>query len=723
MDVERLKNPQAIFGQDYFNEQLKKIRDIRSSERRFYQQITDIYAECSIDYDYNSDITKDFFTKVQNKLRWAITKQTAAEIIVSRVNHEKEKMGLINWKNWYRYLMIKNALLIFFLFFLQVIAFAQNHNKYSTKAINELQKNINEVLEKEHQSSLMVAIVTKDSIILSKGYGLKNILSKEKATSQTLFPMASITKTFTAIAIMKLVRQGKLSLDDNLSQIAPEISFQNKWKKTNPVKIIHLLEHTSGFDDLRFNTFWNNDMSISELQAIEKCKNSMYCRWRPGEREAYSNIGYNILGYLVEKLSGLKYDEYMKKEILIPIGMTNSNFIVPVKHSNLYADPYEWNGNKYIPLQHLQFYGKGAGALYSSADDMANFVQFLLNNGNNVNLPELHSVVEKMEIPESSTAAQLGLKTGYGKGITLDYLNNKYPFYVHGGTSIGFFSRYAYNRDLNVGFVVCGSNPNPVSDLLMQFLTGSLQNPKPISTIKVDTKILKSFEGYYQLKSPRFEMLNKYLEELFHGYHIEVRGDSLFSYGFKRPDQPLVPVTTNIFKRQNQNAPSFLFTKNNDNIPVLYEWGAYYEKTSYSKILVIRILVLGALVCGILLFLSSIFWLFLALFKKLPWKEFFKRSISSFGVLSFILAFGSLAYMATNVSLMGTVNFFTLTFFFGTVLFAILGIIGSLFTIIRFKNIKNIWTRWYLIITTTWLTALVVFYFHYGWVGLKMWSY
>ena len=99
MDVERLKNPQPIFGQDYFKEQLEKIRDIRSSERRFYQQITDIYAECSIDYDYKSEITKEFFATVQNKLHWAITKQTAAEIIVSRANHEKEKMGLTSWKN------------------------------------------------------------------------------------------------------------------------------------------------------------------------------------------------------------------------------------------------------------------------------------------------------------------------------------------------------------------------------------------------------------------------------------------------------------------------------------------------------------------------------------------------------------------------------------------------------------------------------------------------
>ncbi|NKQ38399.1 MAG: virulence RhuM family protein [Methanosarcinales archaeon] len=99
MNVERLKDPTPIFGKDYFREQLEIIRDIRSSERRMYQQITDIYAECSIDYDRDSEITKEFFATVQNKLHWAIAKQTAAEIIVSRAASRKEKMGLTSWKN------------------------------------------------------------------------------------------------------------------------------------------------------------------------------------------------------------------------------------------------------------------------------------------------------------------------------------------------------------------------------------------------------------------------------------------------------------------------------------------------------------------------------------------------------------------------------------------------------------------------------------------------
>ncbi|WP_410541880.1 virulence RhuM family protein [Wolbachia endosymbiont (group A) of Pherbina coryleti] len=98
LDSERLKNGPK-FGKDYFNELLEKIREIRASERRFYQKITDIYAECSADYDPNSEITKQFYAKVQNKLYWAIYGLTAAELICSRADHKKLHMGLTTWKD------------------------------------------------------------------------------------------------------------------------------------------------------------------------------------------------------------------------------------------------------------------------------------------------------------------------------------------------------------------------------------------------------------------------------------------------------------------------------------------------------------------------------------------------------------------------------------------------------------------------------------------------
>ena len=99
MDDERLKQGNAVFGKDYFRELLERIRSIRTSERRIWQQITDIYAECSTDYDKKSPTTRDFYAMIQNRFHYAITGQTAAEIIYSKADHTKDHMGLTTWKN------------------------------------------------------------------------------------------------------------------------------------------------------------------------------------------------------------------------------------------------------------------------------------------------------------------------------------------------------------------------------------------------------------------------------------------------------------------------------------------------------------------------------------------------------------------------------------------------------------------------------------------------
>lgn len=99
IDDERLKRGEQVFGKDYFRELLERVRSIRASERRIWQQITDIYAECSIDYDKNSPTTSDFYAMIQNRFHYAITRQTAAEIIYTKADHTKEHMGLTTWKN------------------------------------------------------------------------------------------------------------------------------------------------------------------------------------------------------------------------------------------------------------------------------------------------------------------------------------------------------------------------------------------------------------------------------------------------------------------------------------------------------------------------------------------------------------------------------------------------------------------------------------------------
>lgn len=150
LDDERLKQGKKLFGKDYFDELLERIREIRASEHRFYQKITDIYAECSIDYQPKADITLLFYKTVQNKLHWAITGQTAAEIISSRAKVELPNMGLTTWKNSPKGKVLKSD-----------VSIAKNY--LNKKEINELNRIVTMYLDyAENKAARQISMSMKD---------------------------------------------------------------------------------------------------------------------------------------------------------------------------------------------------------------------------------------------------------------------------------------------------------------------------------------------------------------------------------------------------------------------------------------------------------------------------------------------------------------------------------------------------------------------------------
>ena len=152
LDDERLKQGGQLFGKDYFDELLERIREIRASERRFYQKITDIYSECSIDYDPKAEITQVFYKTVQNKLHWAITGQTAAEIISARAKAELPNMGLTTWKNSPKGKVLKSD-----------ISVAKNY--LNQKEIEELNRIVTMYLDyAENQAARQIPMKMKDWI-------------------------------------------------------------------------------------------------------------------------------------------------------------------------------------------------------------------------------------------------------------------------------------------------------------------------------------------------------------------------------------------------------------------------------------------------------------------------------------------------------------------------------------------------------------------------------
>jgi len=158
LDDERLKQGGQLFGKDYFDELLERIREIRASERRFYQKITDIYSECSIDYDPKAEITQVFYKTVQNKLHWAITGQTAAEIISSRAKSELPNMGLTTWKNSPKGKVLKSD-----------VSIAKNY--LNQKEIEELNRIVTMYLDyAENQAARQIPVKMKEWIDKLDGF-------------------------------------------------------------------------------------------------------------------------------------------------------------------------------------------------------------------------------------------------------------------------------------------------------------------------------------------------------------------------------------------------------------------------------------------------------------------------------------------------------------------------------------------------------------------------
>lgn len=218
--------------------------------------------------------------------------------------------------------MIKKLIFIFPYVLTPVFSIGQGND--SKNILLEQIDSIVLVNQKQYDiPGISIGIVTGDSIFYTNGYGVKNIETKELVDAYSIFHTASISKVFTQEAINKLVSEGQLSFDDLLIDIAPELNFANS--SARKIRVRHLMDHSSGLPDVRNYEWEKNETSPQALKNYViglKLKSS----FPPGSKSSYSNLAYEVLGYVIEKVSQQNFDEYLKKEVLLPAGMTSSDF-------------------------------------------------------------------------------------------------------------------------------------------------------------------------------------------------------------------------------------------------------------------------------------------------------------------------------------------------------------------------------------------------------------
>src|SRR6266403_580951 len=380
------------------------------------------------------------------------------------------------------------------------------------KTVEELKKAMKDVLDKEHVPGAGLALVANGEDLWCGGIGQADIAANRAVSCDTEFRVGSISKTFVALALLKLQEEGKINLYARLQDVAPEIPFKNRWEATHPVRIVNLLEHTAGFDDMEPSEVYNvhDRYDFPLLEVFNRFRKPQSVRWPPGTRMSYSNPGNAIAGYLIEKTTGKPFDQYIRETFLRPMGMEHADYPFTEANKALLATAYEGNPPK--PSGYPFIYLRPAGDLKASPGELAKVVQFFLRRGKagDAQLVKPESIL-RMEAPETTLAAKNGLRLGYG---LCDYSSVQGGVVTHGhdGGIDGFISSYRYMPEQNWGYVVLlnsdfsGKALDDLNQLAIDFLSKDFPKPQP-PVPQLSAAELKKFTGFYAARAPRNQLI------------------------------------------------------------------------------------------------------------------------------------------------------------------------------------------------------------------------
>ncbi|MCD4730490.1 MAG: beta-lactamase family protein [Bacteroidales bacterium] len=596
---------------------------------------------------------------------------------------------------------------------------------------SQFNKEINELIIKYDIPGTAIAIIKKDSIwIGTYGYADKN--KKEEVSEKTIFRLGSISKSFLAIAIMQLVDEGQINLNDQVKEIISEIEMKNIWEENFPVRIIHILEHTSGIDDVHFNegynTTGNQELLLDDI--FSKNPKSRNVRWRPGEFTSYSNDAFSMLAMIIEKVTGKRFEEYIQQNILDKIETVSTTYIRNQDNESLIAQGYTNNGT---PLDYIPVLMRPSGGINSNVVDLARFVQMLLNRGlyNNTSLID-SMILNKMLYPSSSIPAQEGFILGYGSGFS-SYFMNEHKFFGHGGGLPDFKSIFLFNSELEAGIVVLinknsdyfGRFVNKVFSLLEFEMNYQKENSE---YSKVEFKF-DEITGYYSQANFGIS-LDRFPNYFLTGQTIYFEKDTLFSQEFKSEKKALIHVKGNSYKRINQGYGSVYFFRNTEGEMMLTISGKdFYKKDAVWKSVFDRLFLMFSILIIITFLLFTIIWTIKKLILKLRKRVIQKTSllprlIPLSAIVSLMVCLFSLSMWFGDYNNAGNISFTSVFVFIFSILFLLFSLIS--FWICCFKKrieIKNRFEKVYLIIVSSTLVGLSIFLYYYEIIGLMLWAY
>ena len=601
---------------------------------------------------------------------------------------------------------------------------AQSANDPWPTTVEEFRAAAQKVIDDTGVPGAGIALVRQAGVEWAGGVGVADRDRRTPVTADTHFRAGSISKTFIAMALVQLSEDDDLDLDASVAQIAPEVPFDNPWQDLHPVRVIHLLQHTAGFDDMHFNEVYNlrDSPDMPLVEALHHNPRSRKVRWRPGTRVSYSNPGYALAGYLIEKITGHPYEDFIARRTFAPIGMTTSSFRLTRDDEAVLAKGYRDRSGP--PVAFSQIYLRPAGNLHTSALELGKFVHVLLNWGETAEQLVIDpEYLSNMEHPRSSLASDAGLRMGYGSAIAASTTEG-FPMLGHGGGIDGFSSLYAYSSSRDIGYVVLlNSTHSPdamrrISQLAVRYLKAGVAPPdKPRIALAPDA--LRQFEGYYHKANPRNQAV-AFIEWLFSGGTVAamptgLRLDPLFGNM-----EDLIPVTDNQFRVEADAEATRVFAEDDTGAMVLTGGFQYSARRTRWPVEVVRWTVLLSFAIALTPVLMLV-----------PWAAHANRAQpASFWWTKASLILGSLALLlpimgvmnVSDVSL-GTRNVWTGGIFVGTVMQPAATALSWFFVIDAWRRGAGAWLRAYAATVSLCAVVLTAYLAYWGMLAFRPWDF
>ncbi len=593
------------------------------------------------------------------------------------------------------------------------------------RTVEELRHRLDSIRTKYRIPGVGIALVTRDSILWAGGLGSADLARNRPVTTETQFRVGSISKSFVALAILRLVEQGRLRLDTPVRQLVPEIQIDNRWEATRPVTVANLLEHTAGFDDMHFNEMYvkskRPDLPMREVLAINPA--SRRVRWEPGTRFSYSNPGYGVAGYVLEKVAGMPYDRYIRDSILTPIGMKTASFELNDADTASISQGYSGTDPKPVGYPHI--YLRPAGNLHSSPAELARMVRLLINRGtiDSVRILAPESV-DRMEHTETTTLASRGVRTGYGLA-NYHTLAFQVPTHGHDGGIDGFVSNYEYTSEAGVGWVVLvnggeGAGFGELVSTVGRFMLRDVPAPaKP--TVVATAAELAPFAGYYRPAAPRSSLF-QIAEELLGGVRVVQRGDTLFEQPVRAKPQALVPTGPGTFRLAREPITSRGFVETSEHGMAYASPGGYWERASILPwLLEVAGLFLAALFMGLALAYALVWIPRRWLGRIAGGAPTTVRAWPLLAVLS-IIGFFVLA-IKFGLSDGGTLNAATGAMFIVGLLGPLVGLVALVRTVRADGRVVGPVARRFGILVSVACLGVAIWLGAYGFIGMRTWRY